>query len=83
MSMNETLSWDKHIETLARKVSTACSLVRSSKTYMCNSSLKIIYYAFFHLLMTYAIILWGTPHIALQFFAYRRGQFELRRDAGI
>jgi hypothetical protein len=56
------LSWDKHIETLVRKLSTACYLNRSTKTYMSTSSLKIIYYASFHSL-TCGIIFWGnSPH---------------------
>jgi hypothetical protein len=55
MSLNETLSWDKHIEVLAKKWSMACYIVRSTKIYMI-SSLKIIYYAFLHSLMTCEII---------------------------
>jgi hypothetical protein len=56
MSMNETPSWDKHIETLTRKLSTASYPITSAKTYMSTSSLKIIFYFFFHLLMNYGII---------------------------
>jgi hypothetical protein len=54
--MNETLSWDNHIEALAKKISTACYIIRSAKIYMSASSLKINCYAFFHSLMTYGII---------------------------
>jgi hypothetical protein len=33
VSLNETLSWDNHIEALAKKLSTACDIIRSAKTY--------------------------------------------------
>jgi hypothetical protein len=38
MSMNETLSWDNHIEGLAKKkkLSTACYIIRSAKIYVSN-----------------------------------------------
>jgi hypothetical protein len=80
MSMNETLPWDNHIEALAKKLSMACYIIRSTKIYMSITSLKIIYYAFFHSLMIYGIIFWETPHLVPQFFAYRRKQFELLKD---
>jgi hypothetical protein len=83
MSLNETLSWDNHIEALAKKWSKSCYVIRSAKIYMSTSSLKVIYYAFFHSLMTYGIIFWGTPHLVPQFFAYRRKQLELWKDVQI
>jgi hypothetical protein len=55
MSLNETLSWDNHIGELAKN-STVCYIIRNAKTYMSTSSLKTIYYAPFHSLMTYGII---------------------------
>jgi hypothetical protein len=60
MSLNETLSWDNHTEALAKKLGMACYIIRSAKTYMSTSSLKTIYYALFHSLMTYGIIFWGN-----------------------
>jgi hypothetical protein len=36
-AMNETLSWDKHIEVLAKKLSMACYIIRRAKIYMSTS----------------------------------------------
>jgi len=38
----------------------ACYVIRNAKTYMFASSLKVIYYAFFHSVMSYGIIFWGN-----------------------
>jgi hypothetical protein len=65
---NETLSWDKHIEGRARKLSTACYIIRSAKIYMSTSSLKTIYYAVFNSLMTYGIIFWGISSLGATIF---------------
>jgi len=43
-----------------KKLSTACYIIRNAKTYMSASSLKVIYYAFFHAAMRYGIIFCGN-----------------------
>ena len=45
--MNNTLSWNNHIDLLMRKLSTAGYIIRNAKIYMSASLLKVIYYAFF------------------------------------
>jgi hypothetical protein len=60
VTMNNTLSWNNHIDLLMKKLSKACSITRNAKTYMSAWSLKVIYYAFFHLVMSYGIIFWAN-----------------------
>jgi len=59
--MNNTLSWNNHIDLLMEKLSTACytRIIRNTKTYVSAPSLKMIYDAFFHSAMSYGIIFWG------------------------
>jgi len=54
--MDNTLPWNNHIDLLVKKLSTTCHIIRNAKTYMSASSLKMIYYAFFHSAMSYGII---------------------------
>jgi hypothetical protein len=82
MTMNETLSWDNHIEVLARKLSMACYIIRNTKTYMSTSPIKIIYHVFFQSLMNYGIIFWGySPHSATN-FAYRKKAIRIMERCG-
>jgi hypothetical protein len=60
VTMNNTLSWNNHIDLLMKKLSTACHIIRNAKTYMSALSLKVIYYALFHWTMSYGIIFWGN-----------------------
>jgi len=46
MTMSNTLSWNKHICLLMKKLSKACYIIRNAKTHMSASSLKVVYYAF-------------------------------------
>ena len=42
VTMDNTLSWNNHIDLLTKKISTACYIIRNAKTYMSASSLKVI-----------------------------------------
>ena len=46
-TINNTLSWNNHIDLIMKKLSKSCYIIRNAKTYMSISSLKVIYYAFF------------------------------------
>ena len=48
LTMDCMLFWNNHIDLLMKKLSTACYIIRNVKTYISASALKIIYYAFFH-----------------------------------
>ena len=71
MTMNNTLSWNNHTDSIVKKLSTACYLFRNAKTCMSVSSLRMIYYAFFHSLME--LYFGATHHIAPQFLKYKKG----------
>ena len=43
-----------------KKLSKACYIIRNATTYTSDSSLKVIYYAFSHSVMSYGIIFWGN-----------------------
>ena len=47
VTMNNTFSWNNHIDLIMKKLSKACYIIRNAKTYMSVSSLKVIFYAFF------------------------------------
>jgi hypothetical protein len=46
VTMNNTLSWNNHIDLLMKKLSKACYIIRNAKTYISATSLTMIYYAF-------------------------------------
>ena len=71
--MDNTLSWNKHIDLLVKKLSMACYIIRNAKTYMSASSLKMIYYAFFYSAMSCGIIFWrNSPHSSIIFKSQKK-----------
>ena len=68
LTMDNTLSWNTHIDLLVKKLSMAFYIIRNAKTYISASSLKMIYYVFFYSAMSCGIIFWGnSPHRSIIF----------------
>jgi len=61
-TLDNSLSWKKHIEDIVPKLSAATFAMRVVQHFLSLDSLKLIYYSYFHSVLTYRIILWGnTP----------------------
>ena len=53
-----------HIESVKSKLCSACYVMWSVKPYLSINTLKMIYYAYFHSVVTYGLLLWGhSPNI--------------------
>ena len=62
LTLDNTLSWRTHISTIIPKLSSACFALRVVKPFLSQDSLKIVYYSYFHSIMTYGLIFWGNSH---------------------
>jgi len=46
------------------KLSAVCFAIRMVKSFLSAETLKIMYYAYFHSILNYGIILWGNSSCA-------------------
>jgi hypothetical protein len=53
--INNNLSWKTHTECIKSKLSSACYAMMSFKPYVSTNTMKIIYYSYFHSVMTYGL----------------------------
>jgi len=73
LTLDNSLSWKKHIEAIVPKLSAATFAMRIVQPLLSLDSLKLIYYSYFHSILTYGIIFWGnTPHINAIFRMQKR-----------
>jgi hypothetical protein len=60
ITVDNTLTWKQHIDTIIPKLNNACYIIRRCKLYLSHTALKMVYYAFFHSVMSYGLIFWGN-----------------------
>ena len=66
LTLDNLLSWKKHIEAIIPKLSAATFAMRVEQPFLSLDSLKLKYYSYFHSVLTYGIIFWGnTPTVML------------------
>jgi hypothetical protein len=59
ITVDNTLSWIQHIDTITTKLNKVCYIIRRSKLYLSHVALKMVYYAFLHSVMSYGLIFGG------------------------
>ena len=70
--INITLSRTTHIERTQSKLSSACYAMQPIKLYVSPSTLKMIYYSFFHSVMTYGLLFWGHTSDSIKIFRLQK-----------
>jgi len=65
-----------------KKLGKACYITRNTKTDLSVSSLKVIYYAFFHLVMSYGIIFWGNSSHSSIIFRIQKKAIRIMEEYG-
>jgi hypothetical protein len=59
LTLDNKFSWRPHIDTTAPKLSSAGFALRIVKPLFSLESLRMVYFSYFHSIMTYGIIFWG------------------------
>jgi len=62
LTLDNSLSWKKHIDAIVSKLSAATFALSVVQVCLSLDPLKLIYYSYFHLVLTYGIIFWGNTH---------------------
>ena len=70
--INNNLSWKTHIESIRSKLSSACYAMRSVKPDVTINTLKMIYFAYFHSVMTYSLLFWGNSPDSIKIFRLQK-----------
>ena len=60
VTIDSMLTWKEHIMDLSGKLNKAIFAIRAVKTLLSSKSWKMVYHSYFHSVMSYGIIFWGT-----------------------
>jgi hypothetical protein len=72
LTIDSTLSWKEHIVDLTSKLNKACYAIRSIKPFMTLKVLRMVYFSYFHSVMSYGIIFCGNSHLSNNILKYKR-----------
>ena len=60
LTLDNALSWRPDIDTIAPKLSSASIALTLVKPLLSLGSFRMVYFSYFHSLLTYGIIFWGN-----------------------
>jgi hypothetical protein len=66
------LSRKAHIQQLTPKLYSACYAVRAIKPFISQDAVRLVYFSYFHSLMTYGVIIWGNSSDSVQVFRMQK-----------
>jgi len=72
LTLNDSLTWKQHTDLLIKKMSSASYALRQVKYSLPIDTLKIIYYAHVHAIMSYGVIFWGNSPSAKKVFKLQK-----------
>jgi len=72
LTINDSMTWKSHIDAILPRLSSACFAIRSVKHFVSQQSLKTIYYAYFHVIMSYGVIFWGKSPFSSKVFILQK-----------
>jgi hypothetical protein len=81
--IDEKLSWNQHIDQLAAKLCSACYAVRNLKYIVTQSTLRMIYHACIHSILSYGLIFWGRSSNANKIFVLQKKIVRIIANLGI
>jgi hypothetical protein len=70
--IDNKLSWKGHINYIIPKLSSACYVMRTVKPHVSHNTLKIIYYSYFHSIMNYGLLFWGSSTESTKIFKLQK-----------
>jgi hypothetical protein len=66
------LSWKAHVQQFIPKLCSACYAIRGTKPFISQDVMRLVYFSYFHSLMTYGIIIWGNSSDSVQVFRMQK-----------
>jgi hypothetical protein len=72
LTTDSMLSWREHIAALMTKLNKSCFAIRAIKPFMTLKVLRTVYFSYFHSVMSYGIIFWGSSHLSNNIFKIKK-----------
>jgi hypothetical protein len=68
--------WKAHIDQMMPKLNTVCFVIRMIQSIMSQETLRMVYFAYVHSIMSYEIIVWGNLQYSEKIFKIQKRWLE-------
>ena len=75
--VDDTLSWDRHINHIASKLSSASYAVRTLTPPLSKNALKMLYFSYAHSVISYGIIFGGNSTNSIKIFRLQKKMIRI------
>lgn len=72
ITLDVKLQWDPHITKLSNRLSSAAFAVKKIRALTDEDTARLVYFSYFHSLMTYGILVWGHAANAMNIFTLQK-----------
>jgi len=72
LKIDGTLSWREHVAELTPKLNKACYVIRTLMFLRSSEILRMVYFSYFHSIMSYGIVFWGNSHSSTNVFKIQK-----------
>ena len=73
--IEDTLTWDNHIDLLISRLDSACYVITALQAMLSRKALRMLYFSYVHSIISYCILhnFWGlTPLIVLKYSEFKK-----------
>jgi hypothetical protein len=81
--IDETLSWNQHVDQIATNLCSVCYALRILRHIELQSTLRTIYYAYIHFILSYGIIFWGRSSNVSKLFILLKRIIRIINNIGV
>jgi len=83
ITLDSDLSWKQHIEDITPRLNKACFAIRSIKPFMSVEAMRLVYFSYFHSILSYGIIFWGNSVHSKYIFKIQKRTIRVITDSGM
>jgi hypothetical protein len=80
--MDNKLSWKGHVDWLMTRLGSACYAIRAVIPYMAQGIIRMIYFSYFHSVMTYGLVFWGNSPHSIHIFRLQKRAVRIITNSG-
>jgi hypothetical protein len=77
LTLDTTLSWEGHINSVISKLNSVCFILWSLKRFISAETMRAIYFAYALSIMTYGIIFWGYSRYSVKVFMMQKSMIKI------